>query len=234
MPRLTTLSRLSVFATSGKTLGWVSHVLFHPTQPHVVGFEVRRPNLLLVVSRKPRYVLRERLTAVDGRLVLDSARLPSVRAGESALGHTWDETVIWLGMPVKTAEGVPAGTVADALVSLRTGELKTLEITGGVTSDVAVGRREIAGSHVKGFDGESVLIEDLADDVGYSGGVAAAAGKGAGAAKVHAERLAKKAAVYGSATAKVVRESDAAKKAADALRSFGQTVREAMEPDEDD
>ena len=47
---------LQVVGAKDKVLGRVTHVLFHPSEPRVVGIEVQPPALAYVVERRPRYL----------------------------------------------------------------------------------------------------------------------------------------------------------------------------------
>lgn len=240
MPKLSTLTGRSVYSSSGKRLGLVSHVLFHPKGCEAVGFEIRPQPWLMMVARRSRFLTREQVSVSEGQLVVAGKRLPR-SASQKTTGFSWEESVIWQGMEAVGSDGVDLGVISDATISLRTGAVSEIVVSGGATQDVAVGTRPVPGELVEGFDGERVVIRDLPDDVGYSGGAAAVAGKSVAVAKVRTEQAVTKAAeygakaaVYGAAAAKAAAQSETAKKARGALRAFGKMVQEATDPDEDE
>ena len=54
-----------------KRVGRLVDVLFHPSEPRVVGFTVERPDLLLMIRRADRYVALDRAEILDDRVVVD-------------------------------------------------------------------------------------------------------------------------------------------------------------------
>lgn len=230
---------LDVFAGKGKRAGSVGHVLFGKTSK-VIGFAVQRPPLLLLLERKDRYLALDRVQwASDGIHVSDSKDAWDGAAAKR-LGINWDETVIWLGMPVRTVAGTQMGSIRDATFDDVTGTLAGLGLTGGMTADIALGVRDVPASLVKGFDGEAVVLTDEAAAVETDGGASAAAGRVAAAAKVHggkaveqAARAAGKAAAVGTAAVKNAVGPQPAKRAGRFLRALKDGVDRAISDDED-
>lgn len=240
MRSLLEMSRFEVLDGKGRHYGRVTEVLFHPERPEVVGFSVSRPRLGMVVDRKERYLALSQVEFGDGALT-PAGKGAWDAAAAKLLGFSWDVSVVWLGMPVRTESGAVMGVVRDALFDERTGRLDALGLSGGVTADAAVGVRDLSASLVRGFDGTSVVVAAEAQQVETSGGAAAAAGRGAAvagkaagdAAKVAGE-AATKAAVYGAVAAKRAAASPAGKKAVGWLKSVAAEVKDAMgDPDDD-
>jgi sporulation protein YlmC with PRC-barrel domain len=220
--------RYEVFSARGKTIGRVSDVLFAPGQSRVVGFVVARPRLLMLFDRKDRYLALDRVEVRDAALHVSGDRDSWDRAAASRLGFSWDDSVVWSGMPVRTEGGIQLGSVRDGLFDPADGRLAALGLTSGMTADAAVGVRDVPVSLVRGFDGEAVLLSDEAAVIETSGGAAAAAGRSAAVAKDTAGKAAKTAAVYGKAAAKAVSKSGATKKAMGWLRSVSDEFKEGM------
>jgi len=214
-------------------LGVVDHVLFHPKRPHAVGFEIRRAPLFYLVQRKPVFVPLDQVDIGSDQLTLKSSRPLKDRAAEKKHGFEWEKTVIWVGMPVKTRSGESAGQVRDVSFSAASGDVRTLYLTEGIAADVAVGTKTIDGKQVVGFDGASVLIEEVLEETEFAGGMAKHAGKGAAVAKVGAERAAQTAIAAGKAGAKVAAQSELGKRAMRGLRAFTKAAKEAMRADDD-
>jgi uncharacterized protein YrrD len=233
-----------------RKVGTVGYVLFHPSQPRVVGFAVERSDLALVVERKDRYVALDRVAVVEGALhVHGQAAWDSAAA--KRLGIGWDETVGWAGMDVRTESGRSLGTVRDGAFDQATGELVALALSEGASRDAAIGVRELPADMVRGFDGEVVVVSDAAADVEVDGGAAAAAGKAAAAVKVKTDVVADaatekfdevavaageaagKAAFAAKKAAKAAAGTETGKKAMSWLKSVKDGVVDAMGPDDD-
>ncbi|HET6498881.1 MAG TPA: PRC-barrel domain-containing protein, partial [Coriobacteriia bacterium] len=111
--RLTGFDELPVVDRRGTTVGRVSHALFDPARPALVGFEVRLPRLGRLVERQRRYVPLTGVTVHDDRLSLaEGERLQTLRDTRS--GISWEHATIWKGMPVRSSSGVGLGEVKDA------------------------------------------------------------------------------------------------------------------------
>ncbi|TLM65775.1 MAG: hypothetical protein FDZ70_10840, partial [Actinobacteria bacterium] len=175
MPLISAIRGLPVAGRTGRLLGTVSEVLFHPSEPRVIGLQVAPPAFLYVLSRAPRFLPLTRVAVWGAEAIGASSRLPSKRAGEREIGAAWDDTVIWRGMPVLSQGGTAAGRVADAGFTKVSGRVTRVLLTGGVVNDVAFGAREVAGELVIGFEpgapgGGAVRVADAALDASLPGG----------------------------------------------------------------
>jgi uncharacterized protein YrrD len=216
----------------GKRVGEIDHVLFHPTENRAIGFEIERRPLLLLIRRKPVFA------AFDGAVFSGSRGTVSESAdfGSRAarrLGVDWHESVIWIGMPVRTTDGTGLGRAKDVRLG-DNGEVISLELTGGTTADIALGVREIPADALRGFDGECLRVEAPAAAVEFDGGAAATAGRGTAVAAHVAEQTAKTAVAYGKAAAKVASESETGKKTVAWLRAAKDKTLDAMAADDED
>lgn len=188
MPRLSDIERAAIFGPDGAVAGEVERVLFHPSEPRVVGFQIRPNPFYYVVKRKAVFVPLGNVDfAEGGRPQFATKKLPTGK-GE---GFDWAVTVVWRGMPVATPEGDVVGVVHDAGFTKKSGRLTWLEVSAGAVSDTAVGRNRYPGEAAVGFDGEAVVLDPSRAEAETSGGLAKAAGAGAAAVTVHGERLAK-------------------------------------------
>ena len=221
-------------------VGRVVQVLFHPTEPRVVGLLVERSDIALVIRRRDRMLALDRATFGEHGVKVSGAEAWDASASRR-LGVDWDRSVIWSGMPVRTESGTAVGSVRDAVFDPTTGELNALGLSGGVTADVAVGVRDLPASLVRGFDGEAIVVADETAEIKVDGGAAAVAGRGAAVAKAEAgkavetaARTAARAAVYGKAAAQAASKSEAGKKAAGWLKALKDEVVDAMGPPDDE
>lgn len=246
----------SVTVVGGKkprAIGHVKHVLFAAEGVRVVGFEVERPDLAMMVVRAPLYLALDSVEFGEHEVeVPASARKAWGSAAAKRLGIDWDTTVIWQHMPAASDGGADLGTVRDGLFDPETGELEALGLTGGMVADSALGVRDVAAGLVVGFDGTAVRLKEEAAQVQLSGGAAKAAGTTAAAATIMggqiadaaadgaseliegAGRVAGKAVAYGSGAARKAAKSPAGKKAVGWLRALRDEVVDAMGPPEDD
>ena len=206
--------------------------MFHPSKPKAVGLEFQPKPFFYLIGRKSSYIPLFEFEFSKNATKLRSANPTSGKAAEDHMGFSWDETVIWVGMKVHTSSGKFAGVIRDVSVSKESGEVLSLGLTEGVTSDTAIGRRKIDGENVVGFDGENVVIEDVLAQADFSGGAAAAAGRRTAVAKVRTEQVARKAAVIGKVGAKVAADSEIAKKTKGALGGFAKEFKKAMSKDD--
>lgn len=234
MPDVQSVTGEPVRTQKGKRFGSVTHVLFHPSEPRVVGFEVQPEPYLYVIPRRPRYLALADVEVGRESLRLLSARPASNAAAAKKIGADWETTVIWAGMPVLSESGEPAGCVRDVRFSKLDGRVKRLALTGGAGADVAIGRQEIDGEQVRRFDGEHVVVDDAVHEAEYSGGMARRAGISAAVAKVTAEEVAKKTIAAGRAAVKVAGNSKLGKRAIGRLKAFGRAAKDAMSVDEED
>lgn len=209
MPRMSALEGVIIAGSRGKPLGRVVDVLFHPSEPRAIGIVVDRPRTAGVVARPPVYVPLGMLERAEEGFVLaqGATALPSAKAGERALGYTWDETVHWAGMPVRSAEGDLVGAVDDVTFAYGDGRVSLLRVSTGILGDIAVGRLEVPGDLVEGFDGETVVVSAGYSELEASGGAAKAAAKGATVAKETGARVAKQAYDAGMSAAIAVGKS---------------------------
>ncbi len=228
--RLTDLEDLLVIDARGKAVGRVTRALFDPMEPLLVGFEVRMNPFGHFIERPRRYVAFNGVS-VSSKKVRLSKGTPLERVRGRRSGVDWEQAVVWHGMPVKTTSGKAMGFVGDADIE-SDGRISRLELTRGVTSDLAVGIREVAGEHILGFSREAVRVVDVEDGVEFSGGVAAGAGKGAAVAKVTAERAAVGAARTAAAAARAAKSSKIGKRASASWKGFAHGIKEGMSEDD--
>jgi uncharacterized protein YrrD len=245
-----------VTVTGGKSprrIGHIKHVLFAPGTCTVAGFEVERPDLAMMVERKPLYLALDAAQFLDGEVEVSSAAKQAWGASAARrLGIDWASTVIWQGMPVVSEAGEELGAVRDGLFDPKTGALQALGLSGGLVADSAVGVRDVPANMVKGFDGQAVRVSDDAAEIALSGGAAKAAGTTAAAASVMAGqvadaavegagellegagRVAGAAAAYGAKAARKAAGTELGKKSIGWLKSLRDEVVDAMGDPEDD
>lgn len=234
-----------------KRIGWVKHVLVASDGLHVVGLQVDRPDIALMIDRRARFLALDRVRITSAKVVVADERDAWDGRAAKRLGIDWDTTVIWKDMPVRTESGEVLGRLADAAFEADTGVIGAVRLSGGAVADSAIGVRDLEKGLVRGFDGEAIVVSDQALEVNLSGGAADTAGKTAAAATVMAGEVAsaavdgavelatsaakgaKTAAAYGKSAAKVAAQSETGKKAIGWLKAIRNEVADAMK-DEDE
>jgi sporulation protein YlmC with PRC-barrel domain len=229
----------ALMGADGVPIGTVTNVLFHPSEPRVIGVAVRPPAMAVVVSRKGTYLPLSALSFGPEGASCEAAKLPTGRKAAEGLGFDPDRTVIWSGMPVADPHGREIGVVRGVSFDGASGIVDRIDVGSGTVADVAHGRYLVPGDAVTGFEQGAIRITAEVGDLQGSGGLAVAAARGAVAAKV-AARAAGSAVVGASgATGKAIRavaQADLAKRATskarntwrDSVRAF----RDGMKDDE--
>lgn len=224
MPRASSYERRTVLSAKGKRLGHVAAVLYHASEPRIVGFQVDRASVLGLLERKPHFVVLADAKPEGSESVrLDVERLPRDDAGERTIGHSWDHAVVWRGMPVRSADAEPVGAVQDALFDATSGAVTTLIISTGIVGDVALGKLEVPGELVRGFDGSAVVVLPGYNEVRSAGGAAKVIAAGTAAVKVRGAQAADGALQVGVAGARALGRSlkrGVGRKAIDKLKSL--------------
>lgn len=244
--RIIDIEGLSARSESGDELGSVEHVLFHPSEPRVVGLMIAAPNVAYVVKRQPFYAGLDSVTIRPDSVLLAEKKPRRGARAAAALGHDPDITVIWKGMRVAGPSGEPAGVVRDVEFDEATGAVTGLTVSAGLAGDMAHGTLAVPAADVVGFESGAVRLAREAGDLEASGGIA----KGAAAAAVAVEKRAREVATGADAvgdglgevtvaagyvvgrTAAKVKGSKAAKKVGSAFKGLADAFREGMKDDE--
>lgn len=145
-------------------IGKVRRMVFHPRERRVVGFIVKRPDLMLMFHRKDLFVSLRGYDMVDGRVVVRQTPDACDKGACKALGIDWDSCVMWEGMPLMTESGDTLGMVGTVTFDRNTGAISTVEADAGATANTLLGKRVIPASLIKGFRrGIGVALADQHD-----------------------------------------------------------------------
>ena len=206
-----------------KRIGKVRRFVFHPKEKRVVGFVVKRPDLLWMFRRKDLFVAVSGYEIEDGRIVVSNDPAATNRAACKALGVDWDACVLWVGLPVMTEDGDALGVVGSVTFYRKTGVVDSITTDSGATANALLGKREIPASLVKGFrrgmgaalaqtgaEGEeseevvlgAILVAEAARDIAVEGGLAEKAGEATAVVVDKAHTAVDKAKPVASAAAK--------------------------------
>ena len=226
--KLTTTDELTGVRVIGgkkgtKRIGKVRRFVFHPKEKRVVGFVVKRPDLLWMFRRKDLFVAVSGYEIEDGRIVVSNDPAATNRAACKALGVDWDACVLWVGLPVMTEDGDALGVVGSVTFARKTGVVDSVTTDSGATANALLGKREIPANLVKGFrrgmgaalaqtgaEGEeseevvlgAILVAEEARDIAVEGGLAEKAGEATAVVVDKAHTAVDKAKPVASAAAK--------------------------------
>ena len=226
--KLTTTDELTGVRVIGgkkgtKRIGKVRRFVFHPKEKRVVGFVVKRPDLLWMFRRKDLFVAVSGYEIEDGRIVVSNDPAATNRAACKALGVEWDACVLWVGLPVMTEDGDALGVVGSVTFDRKTGVVDSVTTDSGATANALLGKREIPANLVKGFrrgmgaalaqtgaEGEeseevvlgAILVAEEARDIAVEGGLAEKAGEATAVVVDKAHTAVDKAKPVASAAAK--------------------------------
>lgn len=191
-----------------KHIGKVRRFVFHPKEKRVIGFVVKRPDLLWMFHRSDLFVPIDGYDLVDGRIVIRPEAATSGKAYCKQAGLNWDDCVLWVGLPVMSQDGESYGYVGNVTFNRLTGTVKSFETDNGAASNTLLGKRTIPADMVRGFkrgvgaalaqmgdEGTetdevqlgAMLVSNEVADLNSEGGVAEAAGAATAVAvdKVH-------------------------------------------------
>lgn len=134
-----------------KRIGKVRRFVFHPKEKRVIGFVVKRPDLLWMFHRSDLFVPIDGYDLVDGRIVIRPEAATSGKAYCKQAGLNWDDCVLWVGLPVMSEDGESYGYVGNVTFNRITGTVDCFETDNGATSNALLGKRTIPADMVRGF-----------------------------------------------------------------------------------
>ncbi len=193
-------------ARNGKRIGKLHTCIFHPTRRLVVGFTVKRPDVAWMFRRSELFVAFDAFQ-VDGKKVLvQDNEAATGKAACKRLGISWDDCIIWQGLPLVTEDEASLGYVGDVVFDSETGAVVSLSVDQGASRNALLGMSHLKASQIKGFkfgvgenlnsaeEGEFVqgalIVSDDALDVLKEGGLAEKAGEASAVAAFKAGRVA--------------------------------------------
>lgn len=211
-------------ARKNKRIGKVHAIVFHPRKRRVVGLSVKRPDVALMMHRSDLFVALDGFDVVEGAIVASDDASATGAAACRRLGISWDECVLWQGMPLLTEDGRRCGHVGDVRFRTEDGAVVSVTVDRGATSGLLLGITELPASDILGF--KVGIGDNLAggeDDEGLRGGIIVSPeALGVGAEGGLAERAGAATAVVGDKASRAVEAAKPA--AAAAAQKTGEAV----------
>ena len=181
-----------------RKIGKVFKTVFSPDGLKVVGFVVRRPDLLWMFKRPEKFLALDAIDIQDGEIVATKGMASWDDAAIKRLGVDWDTCIIWEGIEVRTPKGAVIGFVDEISFDEVTGEINSLFLDDGAVSRGLIGSVEIPAEMMRGYKKGVLIVDPEASQIGHSGGLAAKAGEAS--AKVTIETKERVTAVNEAAT----------------------------------
>ena len=150
-----------------KKVGKIRAIAFHPTKAKVVGYLVKRPDLMWMFRRGDVFVSVDGLEKVDGEFVYREDGASFGSSAEKALSKTHgvslDDCLLWLGLPVMTEDGRTIGIIKDVEFDTARGNIRTITAGKGATADTLLGSLRIPVAYIRGFRrGHGARLSDAA------------------------------------------------------------------------
>ena len=171
-------------------LGRIRQALYSPDGTRVVGFIVKRPDVVGMVKRQDAFVAVDSLAREGKGLVVTRE---DGGMGDDALkrmGVVWDDCIIWGGMDVQTTDGRNLGYVDGARFDAKSGAVECFAVTDGGMANAIIGCIEVPVSMVKGYAAGKMVVAKKAAKLPPAGGLAGRAGEATARAQVKAEQAA--------------------------------------------
>lgn len=175
-------------------LGKVHSVVFSPDGSKVVGLLVKRPDVAGMVARDDVFLGVDSFDQTERGLVCTRGDDSFDDAARKRLALDWDRCIIWGGMDVRTVSGKYLGFVSDIFFA-DTGRIDHVLATDGGVSNALVGGFEIPVGLLRGTKDGAMVVDDSAEDIALSGGLAAKAGEGVASLKLKGKDAGRKASV---------------------------------------
>lgn len=174
-------------------LGRIHMAVFSPDGCRLVGYMVKRPDVVGMVKREDAFLAWDSFVARGQEVVVSRERDALDAAAVKRLGLDWDACIMWSGMDVRTVEGKSLGYVSDAEYDESTGRVTRFFSADGGVANALIGSFQITPDMVRGYRDGFMVVDPGGRAVELDGGIAGAAGEGYARAKAGAAEFGKKA-----------------------------------------
>ena len=157
-------------------VGKVERTVFHPQEARVIGYIVKRPDLLWMFKRKDRFLAFDFASIIDGRLIASARSDVWDEAALARLGVDFERCIIWDYMPVRTEDGSELGRVGDVSFDAVTGKVFSVSLSDGAAAKALIGICEIPVDLIEGYSSGYLVAKTGAAQVESTGGIAEKAG----------------------------------------------------------
>ncbi|MGN0301625.1 MAG: PRC-barrel domain-containing protein [Anaerotardibacter sp.] len=153
-----------------KKIGKVHSFVFHPKKRYVVGFTVKRPDVALMFHRSDVFVAYDAFDVVDGNILISDDSNATGKAACKRLGVSWDECIIWQGLPLMTEGGKSCGYVGSVRFNTADGKVVSCLVDNGLAKDAVLGMTELPAECILGFRfGVGERLRNAQSDTDFQG-----------------------------------------------------------------
>ncbi|WP_051353685.1 PRC-barrel domain-containing protein [Atopobium fossor] len=175
-----------------KRIGKVHQVVFAPNGKKIIGFMVKRPDVVGMIKREDVFLAFDAFDTCDDGIYCTNKKTGIGSAAIKRLGFDWNTCIMWAGMDVITTSGKRLGYVVDFDFNTATGMVETFKISNGGTAKALIGAIYVPASALQGHRNQTMIVADGVATQDFSGGFAAKAGEAVGAAQVAGAKAGKK------------------------------------------
>lgn len=172
---------------AGRKIGKIYQTVFDPSGLRVVGFIVRRPDLLWMFKRPEQFLALDSVDFEGDSAYANHGSDSWDAKAIKRLGIDYEASLMWEGMDVKTQDGEELGRVNNISFDEETGRVETFFLDDGGIARSLVGSVEITRDMVVGYRKGFLVVTQEAAQRKLSGGLAAKAGEASAKATVHAK-----------------------------------------------
>ena len=145
-------------------VGRVADLVFHPSKKRVIGFIMKRPDILWMFKRKDKFVAIDGFEMIDGRPYILGESKTTGKAAYKALELVPDDCLTWMKLPVITKSGQNIGIVVDVSFDIDGGAIQSVEISPNPIEGFLFGKRNVSVGMVKGYREFREVDARYADD----------------------------------------------------------------------
>lgn len=173
-----------------KELGRVHYAVFSADARTLLGFFVKRKDVLGMVKLRDAFVALDGIVARGNELYVKHDAMYHDAAAQKRLTSSWDTCLMLQGMDVITTNGEELGHIIDVAVDMPQGAVVELHINDGSVATAMVGHISAPQCSFVAYDNGHVVLNDAQVGRNLSGGLAGKAGVGYAKAKVEGKKLA--------------------------------------------
>lgn len=175
-----------------KPLGKVHFALFTPAGNRLVGFLIKRPDMLWMFKRKDIFVPIDVCHLQGSELHIHSSMRQLGKSALTRLALDWDSCIIWQGMDVVSQDKQMIGHISDVTLNASSGAVSEFIIDDGKIASRLVGHIKIPFSGYESCEKGRVVVNTQGISTELSKGLAADAGKKYAEAKYAGKKLAQR------------------------------------------
>ena len=143
-----------------KKLGRIRSVVFHPTELRAIGYIIHRPDALLMIKRKERFVAIDCTEYEDNCVtVIDATDAWDTKAC-MRLNVDLDACILWEYMPVRNSTGKDLGIASNVVFNDADFSIEHIDISSNAIDRKLLGSAMIPRSKIIGYEDGVIVVDD--------------------------------------------------------------------------